>query len=81
MSDEIPADAQISDVNSFPAGDEDEFEEITSDEVDRVVEQLEGLIESVSSENIRYFLEEATNSIYSLIYDEADEEADVADAA
>jgi glycerol-3-phosphate dehydrogenase len=39
----------------------EEFEEITSDEVDRVVEQLEKLIETVSSENIKSYLEEAVN--------------------
>jgi hypothetical protein len=75
------ADPQIPNVNAVPAGEEEEFEEITSDEVDRVVEQLEALIESVSSENIRFYLEEATNNIYGLIYDETDAEEDLADAA
>ena len=46
--------------------DGEEFEEITSDEVDRVVEQLEKLIESVSSENIKSYLEEAANNIFFL---------------
>src|ERR1700685_4485048 len=50
----------------------EEFEEITSDEVDRVVEQLEKLIESVSSENIKSYLEEAANNIFFLLYDEED---------
>ncbi len=44
--------------------DGEEFEEITSEEVDRVVEQLEKLIESVSSENIKSYLEEAANNIF-----------------
>ena len=54
----------------------EEFEEITSDEVDRVVEQLEQLMESVGSENIRFHLDEALNSIYYLIYDDAETEED-----
>ena len=52
---------------------EDEFEEITSDEVDRVVDALESLMETVSSENIRTYLEEASENIYQLIYDETAE--------
>ncbi|MFK7778684.1 MAG: hypothetical protein QM501_11320 [Gimesia sp.] len=56
---------------------EEQFEEITSDEVDRVVAQLETLIESTGSENISSFLEEAMNEIYYLVYEEeAEEEAD-----
>jgi hypothetical protein len=50
----------------------DEFEEITSDEVDRVVEQLEKLMETVSSENIKAYLEEAVNNIFFLLYDDED---------
>ena len=81
MSDELNIAPQLENANAVPAGEEDEFEEITSDEVDRVVAQLEALIDSVSSENIRFYLEEATNSIYGLIYDETDEDEDLADAA
>ena len=55
----------------------DEYEEICSDEVDRVVETLEQLAEDVASENIRTMLEEASQSVYELIYDgEEDAEAD-----
>ncbi len=55
----------------------DEYEEICSDEVDRVVESLEQLAEGVASENIRTMLEEASQSIYELIYDgEEDAETD-----
>jgi hypothetical protein len=50
----------------------EEFEEITSDEVDRIVEQLEKMIETVTSENIKAYLEEAVNNIYFLLYDEDD---------
>ena len=49
--------------------DPDEYEEISSAEVDRVVESLESLIESVQSENIRAYLNEAADNVYSLIYD------------
>ena len=54
----------------------EEFEEITSEEVDRVVESLETLAESVTSENIRTYLEDVTNTIYELVYDETDEVED-----
>ena len=55
----------------WPSRDwDDDYEEISSDEVDRVVEALETLMATVDSENIRYYLEEATNSIYLLIYDD-----------
>ncbi len=49
--------------------DPDEYEEISSAEVDRVVLALETLIQSVGSENIRAYLDEAADNIYSLIYD------------
>ena len=61
-----------------PAG-ETEFEEITSDEVDRIVSALETLIETVESENIKAQLEEALNGIYYLIYDESDEQDEADD--
>ncbi len=54
-------------------GDE-EFEEISGEEVDRIVESLEGLIESAESENIKTYLEDALNSIYYLVHDEDEEE-------
>jgi uncharacterized FlaG/YvyC family protein len=59
----------------------EEFEEITSDEVDRVVEQLENLMESVSSENIKAHLDDAINSIFFLVYDEEGEGEGTSDAA
>jgi hypothetical protein len=61
--------------NESPNGrldENEEFEEITSDEVDRVVEQLEKLMETVSSENIKSYLEEAVNNIFFLLYDDDD---------
>jgi hypothetical protein len=50
----------------------DEYEEISSDEVDRIVEALEELAEGVASENIRVLLEEASQSVYDLVYDDED---------
>lgn len=68
---------------SDPAGDAEDFEEICSDEVDRIVEALEELVASTQSENIRYFLDEAANRIYELIYDDEDalDEDDLQEAA
>ncbi len=59
------ADEQLDDQN-----DGLEYEEITSDEVDRVVEQLERLSETVKSENIKSYIEDAINSIFFLVYEE-----------
>lgn len=58
--------------------DDQEFEEICSDEVDRVVEVLDGLIEKIQSENIKHFLEEASSNIYYLVYEDEDEELEQA---
>jgi len=52
--------------------DEQEYEEITSDEVDTVVEQLERLVETVQSENIKSYLEDAINNIFFLVYTDDD---------
>jgi len=62
------ADEQLDD----QANDGLEYEEITSDEVDRVVEQLERLSETVKSENIKSYIEDAINSIFFLVYEEDD---------
>lgn len=58
--------------------DESEYEEITCEEVDRVVEQLEQLMESVSSENIKVYLEDAINNIFFLVYDDEESASDAA---
>ena len=55
---------------------EEEFEEITSDEVDRVIETLEDLVENVESENIKAHLENAVNEIFYLVYNDKDLEKD-----
>ncbi len=54
----------------------DEYEEIGSEEVDRIVEALDRLIEGIQSENIKHYLEEAASNIYYLVYEE---EASLAD--
>jgi len=68
---------RMSEINESLEGEE--FEEITSDEVDRVVEALEKLTATVESENIRVILENASNDIWFLVYDE--EDAETAEAA
>lgn len=80
---EIPP--QIAELAAELSETGDEFEEISSEEVDAALEALEQLIEAVQSENIRAYLEEASNNIYYLVYDDEDadvsDEQDVADAA
>ena len=67
----------MSDSIDIHAIDDEEYEEITSDEVDRVVEALEQLNASIDSENIRVNIENAASDIWYLVYDDED----VADAA
>ncbi len=55
------------------AGESEEYEEISSEEVDRVVEALDHLIEVVQSENIKHYLEEAASGIYYLVYEDESE--------
>ena len=57
--------------------DDQEFEEINSDEVDRVVDVLDNLIEGVDSDNIKHYLEEASSNIYYLVYEDSDSESEV----
>lgn len=71
MSDDLNSDTDSLNLAADSAADGD-YEEISSDEVDRVAESLEQLIETVESENIQAFLEEASNHILSLVYDEED---------
>ncbi len=75
MSDELSINSQEIDLAS------DEFEEISSDEVDRVIEAIDALIATVDSENIQAYLEEASNNIFALVYDEEDLEEIVDEAA
>lgn len=62
----------------FASDDDSDFEEISSDEVDRVVESLEALAATAESENIRYFLEEATLKIYLLVYGDDEPQSEAA---
>src|SRR5262245_51887918 len=48
-------------------GDDGDYEEICSDEVDRIVQSLEELMTGVESENIRAYLEEAADNIFALV--------------
>jgi hypothetical protein len=59
--------------------DDQEFEEINSDEVDRVVDVLDNLIEGVDSDNIKHYLEEASSNIYYLVYEDAEASGEVDD--
>jgi hypothetical protein len=61
---------RMSDINESAEGEE--YEEITSDEVDRVVEELEKLTATIESENIRVILENASNDIWYLVYEDED---------
>lgn len=47
-----------------------EYEEICSEEVDRICAALELLGESVSSETIKSLLEGCSNEIYYLVYED-----------
>ena len=70
----------MSDETTIQNEDQD-FEEICSDEVDRVVEVLDGLIENIQSENIKHFLEEASSNVYYLLYEDDDNEEVLEQAA
>jgi hypothetical protein len=63
----------MSDETQFRLAHSEEYEEISSEEVDRVVEALDRLIEGVQSENIKHYLEEAASRIYYLVYEEEDD--------
>ncbi len=58
-----------------------EYEEVTSEEVDRVLESLTNLLETVESETIHEYLEEAYNHVFGLMYEEEaeSEEGEVAE--
>ncbi len=50
--------------------DEIEYEEITSEEVDRVVAAIEELMATTNSETIKAFLEECSTNVYYTVYDD-----------
>jgi hypothetical protein len=76
MNAHLPGDDELPHTVSSAA--DDDFEEISSDEVDRVVEALEVLASTAESENIRYFLEEATLKIYLLVYGDDEPQSEAA---
>jgi hypothetical protein len=49
-----------------------EYEEISSEEVDRVVAALELLSESISSETIKSIIDGCSSEIYYLVYEDED---------
>ena len=69
---ELDATEEDFDLEDDPTESGEEFEEITSEEVDRVIETLEDLVESVESENIRIHLEETINNVFYLVYNDDD---------
>ncbi len=75
---EVDSDEELEEIESdevMESAEEEgeaEYEEISSDEVDRVVASLEELMESTTSDNIRTHLEEAMNAVFYLVYDEND---------
>jgi hypothetical protein len=66
----------MSEDSQYRLTNSDEYEEINSEEVDRVVEALDRLIEGVQSENIKHYLEEAASNIYYLVYEEEEDLTD-----
>lgn len=78
MSDDLNRNPELNLATGSTDGDE--YEEISSDEVDHVVESLEKLMETIQSENIQAYLEEASANILALVYDE-DELDDLQDEA
>ena len=53
--------------------EDDAYEVINSEEVDRTLEELDRLIQAAHSENVRACLEDAAEQIYALMYDDDDE--------
>lgn len=49
-----------------------EYEEISSEEVDRVVAALELLSESIASETIKSIIDGCSSEIYYLVYEDED---------
>ena len=54
------------------------YEEVSTDEVDKIVATLENLSETVTSEAIKDLLDECLNSVYYLVYEDEDDAANVA---
>lgn len=78
MSDELNLNTDLN--LAAKSADGEDYEEISSEEVDRVVEALEQLMQTTQSENIQAFLEEASSNILGLVYEE-DELDEIQDEA
>lgn len=57
---------------SVSSSEDLEYEEISSDEVDNVVAALEQLGETIKSDTIRALIEECSNNVYYLVYEDED---------
>lgn len=75
MHDDLNNPIDSSEIEETCVEFEAEYEEISSDEVDRIVHALESLIAETASENIRAYLDEAAENIYRLVYDDEDDQS------
>lgn len=69
---------ELHEQENWTVTDSDEYEEISTEEVDRVVAEIEAIALSVESENIRYHLALAVQDILGLVYEGDDDMADAA---
>lgn len=74
MSDDYSPFQESDEVDGFEY--EEIEEEVSSEEVDRVLESLSAVMEGLESEAVYEHLEYAYNKIFSLIYEEEDAAAD-----
>ena len=74
MTDDFNSELEDDDVNEEELLEEEE--EISVTEVDLVLGKLEQLIETVQSETIQAYLEEAYDYIFHLVYEEDSDDSD-----
>ncbi len=74
MSDDYSPFEESDEVDGFEY--EEIEEEVSSEEVDRVLEALSAVMEGLESEAVYEHLEDAYNKIFSLVYEEEDAAAD-----
>ena len=74
MSEEYSPEYEAEELESYEY--EEIEEEISSDEVDRVLESLTAIMDSVESEVIQEYLAESYNRIFGLVYEEGDDTED-----
>ncbi|NIL98683.1 MAG: hypothetical protein GTO53_12225 [Planctomycetales bacterium] len=73
------SDDYLNDYDAEDAEHDEIEEEISTEEVDRVLETLSDLMQNVESETVHEHLEEAYNGIFALVYEEEEETSEVAD--